>query len=69
MKIKKHTLIHAKDAGNGYHRYCEHCKTPLVTDLGYCSWDGVDCIEREIENYLENPNELRTGLEAGASNN
>lgn len=43
MVINEHTLVHAKDAGNGYHGICQHCGLPLVTDLGYCSWDDTIC--------------------------
>lgn len=59
MKISKHVLVHAKDAGNGYHGNCLHCGLPLVTDLGYDSWSGTKCIEREIEWYLDIPKEIR----------
>ena len=44
--INEHNLIHANDGGNGYHGRCEHCGVALVTDLGYCSWDGLKCIDR-----------------------
>ena len=55
LSINKHEIIHAKDAGNGYHGYCKHCNVPLVTDLGYCSWEGVKCIDREIVNSIDIP--------------
>ena len=46
-----HNLIHAADAGNGYHGRCEYCDMPLVTDLGYNSWANTICkpIGREKE--------------------
>lgn len=47
IKIKKHVLDD-NGAGNGHHGNCKHCGVALVTDLGYCSWDGLECIEREI---------------------
>ena len=63
MIINEHTLIHAEDAGNGYHGRCEHCGAPLVTDLGYCSWEGLKCIDREIELYSNIPKEIRSYAE------
>jgi len=57
MVINKHELVHTSDAGNGYHGYCQHCKAPLVTDLGYCSWDKLKCIDREA-NYNDLPSEV-----------
>ena len=59
MVINEHTLIHAPDAGNGYHGNCKHCGVALVTDLGYCSWDNLKCIDREIESYPNIPKEIR----------
>lgn len=58
MIRSQHSLIHAKDAGNGYHGYCEHCGLPLATDLGYCSWDNTVCDsgpseERERQRLLD----------------
>jgi hypothetical protein len=58
MIIRSHDLVHDKDGGNGYHGRCAHCRVPLVTDLGYCSWEGVECIDREIENYSDIPKEI-----------
>lgn len=58
MTINEHTLIHAQDAGNGYHGRCEHCNAPLVTDLGYCSWDGLKCTDREIESTSDMPDDV-----------
>lgn len=29
--------------GNGYHGRCSNCGLPLVTDLGYNSWEGTKC--------------------------
>lgn len=60
MEINEHTLVHAKDAGNGYHGICQHCGLPLVTDLGYCSWEGVKCVDREIELYQNIPKDIRS---------
>ena len=58
MIIRSHDLVHAKDGGNGYHGRCAHCGVALVTDLGYCSWDGVECIDREVESFLDIPTEI-----------
>lgn len=60
MIINEHTLVHAADAGNGYHGTCQHCGAPLVTDLGYCSWEGLKCIDREIELYQHIPKDIRS---------
>jgi len=60
MIINSHTLIHAEDAGNGYHGNCQHCGVPLVTNLGYCSWDKLKCIDREVENWNDIPNEIKS---------
>jgi len=60
MKISEHTLVHAKDGGNGYHGRCQHCGISLETDLGWSSWDGVKCIEREITYDGDIPEEIRS---------
>jgi len=60
MIINEHLLIRAKDAGNGYHGYCKHCSLSFVTDLGYCSWDNTKCIDREITNWLDCPDNVRS---------
>jgi len=59
MKINEHKLVHAEDTGNGYHGTCQHCEVALVTDLGYSSWEGLKCIDREIELYLDIPQKIR----------
>lgn len=46
--INKHELVHAKDAGGGYHGRCKHCDLALVTDLGYNSWEGIKCVDRKL---------------------
>lgn len=60
MKINRHTLIHANDAGNGYHGWCAHCEVALVTDLGYCSWDNQKCIDRDIESVNDMPEDAQS---------
>ena len=60
MIINEHTLVHAEDAGNGYHGCCEHCGVALVTDLGYCSWEGLKCKDRPIELYQDIPKDIRS---------
>lgn len=60
MIINSHRLRHANDAGNGYHGYCEHCGAPLVEDLGYCSWDGLKCVDREIVDEWDIPDEIKS---------
>jgi hypothetical protein len=59
MTKNEHELVHAEDAGNGYHGRCKHCGLPLVTDLGYVSWAGVKCIDREILYNNEIPKEIK----------
>ena len=59
MTINEHTLVHAQDAGNGYHGTCQHCGIALVTDLGYCSWEGLKCVDREISWYQDIPKEIK----------
>jgi len=49
MIINKHVLLHAHDAGNGYHGTCLHCGLVLETDLGYCSWNNTKCIDRTAD--------------------
>lgn len=54
QKWAEHNLIHAKDAGNGYHGRCGNCGSPLITYLGGSSWDGTVCQvntkEKEVVN-------------------
>lgn len=59
MIINDHVLVHAEDAGNGYHGRCKYCNMALVTDLGYCSWTDTKCIDREITNYSDIPKNIR----------
>jgi len=59
MVINKHVLVRAEDAGNGYHGTCLHCGLALVTDLGFCSWTDVKCIDRK-PTFFELPKELRS---------
>lgn len=61
MKTSKHGNLIDKDmAGNGYHGRCEHCGLACVTDLGYFSWEGTKCIEREIVNEKDVPENIRS---------
>lgn len=60
MTINEHTLVHAKDAGNGYHGWCKHCNVSCETDLGWCSWDGVKCIDRVIDRLEDFPETIRS---------
>lgn len=46
--INEHHLVHADDAGGGYHGRCKYCDLALVTDLGYNSWEGTKCIDRKL---------------------
>jgi hypothetical protein len=60
MKNTEHgNLVDTDMAGNGYHGRCEHCGLALVTDLGYTSWSGTKCIEREITRYEDIPDEIQ----------
>lgn len=64
--VNEHHLIHAKDAGNGYHGYCQHCGLILETYLGGSSWDNTKCIDREIlqiKGWLNLPNIVREFIE------
>ena len=52
IKNKKYAehgdLVDTKMAGNGYHGRCKNCGMPLVTDLGYMSWEDTVCeVKRE----------------------
>jgi hypothetical protein len=49
MLINRHVLNEATASGNGHHGNCVHCELALVTDLGYCSWDGTACNNRQAE--------------------
>lgn len=60
MTISKHELIHAKDACNGYHGWCKHCNVSLETDLGYCTWDNLKCIDREITCLSDMPADIES---------
>ena len=59
FKINSHDLI-GPGAGNGHHGHCKHCKLPLDTDLGYCSWDDTICIDREPKSVSDFPEEIRS---------
>lgn len=39
-------LVNRDQAGNGYHGNCSNCGLPLVTDIGYNSWENTPCIVR-----------------------
>ena len=60
MIKNEHELVHAADAGGGYHGRCKHCDVALVTDLGFCSWDGLKCVDREITIEWDIPEQLRS---------
>ena len=53
MIVNSHTLI-------GYHGCCKYCNKPLITDLGYCSWDDITCIDREITDYCDIPDNIKS---------
>lgn len=36
-------IINQEQGGGGYHGNCKNCGLALVTDLGYCSWEGTTC--------------------------
>lgn len=57
--INKHVLVHASDAGNGYHGYCKYCQLPYTTDLRFNSWEGTKCIDREVKDEVDFPQGLR----------
>src|ERR1035437_294759 len=58
--INEHVLVHAKDGGNGYLGWCEHCGVKLETDLVYCSWVGFKCIDRMPMSLNEFPDIIRS---------
>jgi hypothetical protein len=58
--INSHDLVYAKDGGNGYHGRCLHCGVALVTDLGYCSWDNLKCVDRQIEHTSDMSEAVRS---------
>lgn len=49
-----------KGWGNGGHGHCKHCGLALVTDLGYCSWEGTKCIDRYPKDISEMPEEIKS---------
>lgn len=57
--INQH-VNNGKGWGNGGHGHCIHCGLALVTDLGYCSWTGTNCIDREPQFVHEFPEEVRS---------
>lgn len=59
MKIRKHVLDHSTASGNGHHGDCLYCNLALVIDLGYCSWDGVECNQREVVSEFDVPMEVK----------
>lgn len=59
MIINKHVLVKHGDEGNGYHGTCLHCGAVLETDLGYCSWEGLKCIDRVVTDYMDFPPLIR----------
>lgn len=60
LTINSHDLVHAEDAGNGYHGNCKHCGLAFVTDLGYCSWDDTTCVDRIITDESGMPEDVRS---------
>lgn len=60
MIINKHELDSSTAWGNGGHGHCKHCRLALETDLGWCSWTGVKCIDREIIDEKDMPEEVRS---------
>lgn len=56
--INSHDLVHADDAGNGYHGNCKHCGLPFVTDLGYCSWTDTTCVDRIVTDESDIPGDV-----------
>ena len=58
MIINSHDLVHSNQGGNGFHGHCAHCGVALVTDLGYCSWDGLKCVDREIVDTKDMPKDI-----------
>ena len=47
-------------AGNGYHGRCAHCGLACETDLGYSSWAGTKCIDREITDEADMPDNIKS---------
>ncbi len=63
MIINEHVLG-GQGAGNGHHGYCIHCGVPLVTDLGYYSWEGVKCVDRDrLKNLFDFPSIVKSYAE------
>lgn len=60
MIVNEHELVTTGTEGNGFHGVCKHCGVSLVTDLGYCSWDNLKCVDREIELYQDIPKDVRS---------
>lgn len=53
-------LVDTDMAGNGYHGRCAYCGLACVTDLGYSSWAGTTCEEREPSSIIDFPNDIRS---------
>jgi hypothetical protein len=59
MIINKHgNLIGA--TGNGHHGNCEYCGLGCVTDLGYNSFYGSTCVDREILMHYDIPKTIKS---------
>ena len=59
MTKNEHVLLRSDMAGNGYHGNCMYCGLDLTTDLGFSSWAGVKCVDREITDFLDIPKKIR----------
>lgn len=61
LKINKHSLDGSDASGNGHHGHCKHCGLPYVSDLGYDSWEGTKCVDRDRTiNFDDFPDEMRS---------
>ena len=58
FKINEHSLDGSTASGNGHHGNCRHCGVALVTDLGYCSWDGLKCKDRDPQSISDFPKDI-----------
>jgi len=61
-KLRGHSknLVDTEMGGGGYHGRCAYCGLAFVTDLGYCSWEGTTCVEREPTALWDFPEDVRS---------
>lgn len=61
--VNKHNVIRTGTEGNGFHGVCKYCGAALVTDLGYCSYDGLKCVDRLPTSVRDFPENIRSYID------